>query len=434
MSSFVFIISEMNHKRMATFFFVSLAILLSSCSEAVHANSPTENVSAKPVSLYQGTDLHFLSPSLTDHGFFFQNLIKNADGKASYYGPEVVDAFLSDVKKDKPDVLVLSGDLTFNGEKQSHLDLVDKLTALQKDGIQPLVIPGNHDIANSDAAKFTGDTYELVSSVTKEEFRKLYWSFGPEKAFSVDEDSFSYVYHLRKDLWLLFLDADSNGTNKISDETFEWATEALKEAKKNNAQVISVSHETLLAQNPLFSSRYNVNRSADLAPIYEDNGVFLNLSGHMHIQHQATEKTLTDATLSSLLVTPNQYAEIHYDGHALTYATKEVPVKEWAIEKGLTDQNLLDFHTYSRKFFHDSDAANVNFMLANDYYSTSDHDAMVETFCTLNANYFGGIPTDLAPLEQGINLWLASEYRYRNYIQKITQDCSTDYRHFSLSR
>lgn len=418
---------------MGTFFFVSLALSLFSCSQAVQANSPTETVSEKPISLYQGTDLHFLSPSLTDRGFFYQNLIKNADGKASYYGPEVVDAFLSDVKKDKPDVLVLSGDLTFNGEKQSHLDLVDKLTVLKQEGIQPLVIPGNHDVANNDAAKFSGDTFERVSSVTKEEFRKLYWSFGPLEAASVDEESFSYVYHLRKDLWLLFLDADSNGTNTINEETFEWVTKALKEAKKSKAQVISVTHETLLAQNPLFSSRYNVNRSSDLAPLYEDNGVFLNLSGHMHIQHQATEKTITDATLSSLLVTPNQYAQIHYDGKALTYATKKVPVKEWAVENGLTDENLLEFSTYSRKFFHDSDEANVNFMLANDYYSTSDHDAMVESFCTLNANYFGGIPTDLAPLEQGIKLWLASEYRYRNYIQKITSDCSTDYQHFSLA-
>jgi hypothetical protein len=308
------------------------------------------------------------------------------------------------------------------------------LSALKKAGIQPLVIPGNHDIANKQAAKFSGDTFKFVSSVTKQEFRKLYWSFGPEEAASVDEESFSYVYHLRKDLWLLFLDADSNGTNTINDETFEWVTKALIEAKKNNAQVISVSHETLLGQNPLFSDRYNVSRSSDLAPLYEDNGVFLNLSGHMHIQHQATEKTITDATLSSLLVTPNQYAQIHYDGKSLSYATKKVPVKEWAVENGLTDQNLLDFSTYSRKFFHDSDAANVDFMLYNDFYLPSVYDAMVESFCTLNANYFGGIPTDLAPLEKGIKLWLASEYHYRNYIETIVSDCSTDYQRFSLAQ
>jgi hypothetical protein len=76
----------------------------------------------------------------------------------------------------------------------------------------------------------------------------------------------------------------------------------------------------------------------------------------------------------------------------------------------------------------------VDFMLYNDFYLPSDYDAMVESFCTLNANYFGGIPTDLAPLEKGIKLWLASEYHYRNYIETIVSDCSTDYQRFSLAQ
>ena len=41
--------------------------------------------------------------------------------------------------------LILSGDLSFNGEKTSHEELAGKLFKLQEQGIPVLVLPGNHD-------------------------------------------------------------------------------------------------------------------------------------------------------------------------------------------------------------------------------------------------------------------------------------------------
>ena len=74
-----------------------------------------------------GTDIHYFSDSLTDGGPRFQEMVEYGDGKVVTYIDQITDAFLDEVVKLRPDALVLSGDLTLNGEKASHKDLAEKL-------------------------------------------------------------------------------------------------------------------------------------------------------------------------------------------------------------------------------------------------------------------------------------------------------------------
>ena len=64
------------------------------------------------------------------------------------YADEIIDEFIDVVKKEKPDIVVLTGDLSFNGEKGSHQGLADKLMKIKDAGITVAVIPGNHDVDN----------------------------------------------------------------------------------------------------------------------------------------------------------------------------------------------------------------------------------------------------------------------------------------------
>ena len=73
------------------------------------------------------TDLHYLAPELTDGGPFFRRLIERADGKVTAYSEELLEAFVQQVIDRGPDALILSGDLTFNGERASHEALAEKL-------------------------------------------------------------------------------------------------------------------------------------------------------------------------------------------------------------------------------------------------------------------------------------------------------------------
>ena len=124
----------------------------------------------EPAKIITATDMHYLSPNLTDHGKIFWETINNSDGKVIQYIDELMSAFSDEVISTSPDILILSGDLTFNGEKESHKDLAKKLAVIQDSGVQVLVIPGNHDINSSASVSLIGNEYEYVETVTPDEF------------------------------------------------------------------------------------------------------------------------------------------------------------------------------------------------------------------------------------------------------------------------
>ena len=92
------------------------------------------------------TDLHSLSKKINDGGEAFANTIAKGDGKVMMYIEEIIEAFCDEVRKRRPDVLILLGDLSFNGEKISHIELSKKLEKIVETGISVYLIPGNHDI------------------------------------------------------------------------------------------------------------------------------------------------------------------------------------------------------------------------------------------------------------------------------------------------
>jgi 3',5'-cyclic AMP phosphodiesterase CpdA len=412
-------------------------LFVSSCSPKLvsHPYTNEDSVAESPVRLVEASDLHFLSPSLNDHGAFFPQITDSADGKVTGYGEEVLDAFLSEVEAKKPDAFILSGDLTFNGEKASHEGLAQKLEVLRKEGIQPLVIPGNHDIASANTVGFSGSAYYAVPNISKEDFRSLYWSFGLEQASYADSDSFSYVYALRKDLWLLFLDANSNGVDTISEATSSWLKATLAKAQESSVKIIGVSHESLITQSDTLTDRlYSLPQHEEIASMYRDSGVIANLSGHLHIEHHAENGGLYDFATSSLLVSPNQYANVGYDGTTFSYQTQAVAVSEWAKEKGLTDPNLLDFANYSSSFFDSTSRDKVEFVL----FASSDpdvyKDAMAYAFVTLNGHYFAGTTTDLTAIQTGLDYWATSSLFFSKYVASMAKDSVTDYRSFSYKK
>ena len=86
----------------------------------------------KDLTLVLATDLHYISPELTDNGPYFTRMFENADGKVMTKIEPLTEAFVEEMIAMKPDALILSGDLTFNGAKQSHEDLVKSSCASAK--------------------------------------------------------------------------------------------------------------------------------------------------------------------------------------------------------------------------------------------------------------------------------------------------------------
>lgn len=384
-----------------------------------------KNRTNEPVEIFTATDIHYLSPSLTDKGNAFWNTINNSDGKVIQYIDEIMSAFSDEVISASPDVLILSGDLTFNGEKASHENLAKKLAVIQESDVQVLVIPGNHDINKASAVRFTGDEYEYVDSVTPDEFKKIYADFGMNQAESVDKNSLSYIYKINDNLCVLMLDTNAYGENFVQDGTYEWLDEQLKIAKKKNMQVLAVSHQNLFAHNSLLSFGYKLYDADKLLELYKKYDVKLNLSGHIHMQHIKTEG-VTEITTSSFAVSPNQYGIIDFDNNEFNYTTRSINITAWAEKNNSNDNNLLNFADYSENFF--KNKSRTSEQLNKNEIPDEDKILLAETFADINANYFAGIPTNKDKYEKGINLWKKQKNNFLlDYINSMLEDSDTDY-------
>lgn len=367
--------------------------------------SPHVHLSAeeKPVHLVQATDLHYLSSQLTDNGEFFTNLVEDADGKNMLHIEEITEAFVADMIAEQPEVLILSGDITFNGEKQSHIDLEKKLSRLQKNGIQVLIMPGNHDVDRSSAARFTKDGYELVDSISKEDFADLYHRYGLQQALHKDDNSLSYIYQARSDFWILMLDSNADKENRLSDATIKWTEKMLQEAQEKHIQVLAVSHQNIAHHHSDFDDGFVIHQSDKIRAFYQQYGVLLNLSGHIHIQHIVDEQT-PEIITSALSVSPHQYGQLQYDGQQISYKTKEISVENWAKDQGMTDDSLLQFSKHSRAFMERVAAKKIEDDLSRLSATEQEKVLMKQTFAAVNADYFAGNPISLDEHQAGLNL------------------------------
>ena len=327
--------------------------------------TPPEEPYAPP-KVILATDLHYQSHEADDKGKAFWDFVEKCDGKVVEYLPELLEAFLDEVIEKKPAALILSGDITMNGEKLNHQELARRLKRVQENGVQVLVIPGNHDINNHNAALYFGKEKTQAPSVTAEEFFEIYREYGYDQAFSRDEASLSYAYALDEKNWVLMLDSAqydpvNHVEGRIKEETLIWMREILQEAKEQDIFVLPVAHHNLLSQSRMYTIQCVMENNLQVADLLEEYGCPLFLSGHLHVQRihkfkrepgipdeaYGIQEIVTDA----LSIPPCQYGWLEWkeDG-SLEYSTAAVNVSAWAARTGNENPDLLNFEDWSYRY------------------------------------------------------------------------------------
>lgn len=393
------------------------------------------NVNNSSLKIIVATDLHYISPKINDGGEAFQNLMAHSDGKISIYCEELVNAFLDDVKNQKPDYLVLTGDLSFNGALQSHIDLAQKLSDLQATGIKVLVTTGNHDIYCRNAASFVADTISRLDSATTSDFYKIYNSFGYSNALSVDSDSLSYIFQADDSTRFLFIDSNSQDEHcQISDETLLWIQNQLEDSNKKKQKVIAFGHQNLFQQTMLLQG-YIINKTKELQSIFKKNHVSLFLSGHLHVQHWQTENGITEIATSSLSVSPCQYGilQLGSDGNIL-YNTKKVDVSNWAKAQNIQNDDLINFENFADSYIKKITLNQCSKQLMDSDFSKEQIDSMCDFASKVNKMYFSGDMknfSSLDPNKEIQNLWKKSNTFTGAYLSSMDNDIGKDYRFWS---
>ncbi len=402
-------------KRTPVWYFLLSILMLSVLS--LLPSSAAAASSHPPLSVYIAADPHYIAPELTDNGTGYTRLVEAADGKDMLRCERIMDSFLSQVIRDHPDALILPGDLSFNGAEASLQQLAEKLSEVRKAGIPVFVIPGNHDLDCPMAAKFTGETYTLVPSVSVAEFADLYEEYGFREALSRDSASLSYTAQLSPEFRLLMLDVNGNekpGT--VSETTLFWVEQQLQRAKTDGVSVIAVSHQTLLSHSFL-ASGVAIRNAEALLSLYEQYDVLCNLSGHMHIQHiLISENGFPDISGSALITWPNQFGVLTLDNHMVSYRTERT---ETGVEAE-SEQFLRD--TALRQAFTELQALKLK----------SDLPSMADYFARVNMAYISGQLEQINWEDPSYQDWQAQQSIVAYYLQSIRNDPITDHTRFNI--
>ena len=403
-------------------------LLLAGCSGAPEKQTETTGETGS-WRVVVASDLHYLAPSLTDHGALFRRVMEAGDGKVTELCDEITDAFLEEVKAEEPDALILTGDISFNGEKESHLALAEKLAALEEAGVPVLVLPGNHDLYRS-CYSFFGDEGEQVESVSAEEFAAIYGAFGFDEALSRDDDSLSYLARINDTTCVLMLDADTpHDFCSLSDKTLSWIERLLSEAAVEGKRMLVACHQNLY-KHSMFGAGYVLGCSDELHALLEKYGAELILSGHMHIQHIQTEGGVTEIATSPLTMGACQYGLLSSENGALRYETRPVNVAAWASARGMDDERLATFAAYAMGRLESRTRTQAEEQLEARGISTQEAAPLVNYACALNNAYFcgdlSGIPA-LDPDGELFKAWAESGSFFGSYFASIEHEIGENY-------
>ena len=413
-------------KSRLLFLLFSAAVLIGAFALAGRLESPA--APAESVTLFAATDLHYIAPSLTDNGEAFTELVTDADGKVMLKIDPLVRAFAAQCAAERPDAVIITGDLSFNGARESHEALAAILAGIEEAGVPVYVMPGNHDLYSSMAARFSGDEIELAESVTASEFAGIYAEFGFDEALSRDTASLSYSVRLAPGLRLVMVDANTySNPGWVAAGTLEWVEAQLIEAESSGERVIAASHQNLYAHSPLLMNGYMLGNSAQLEALYAEYGVIVNLSGHIHLQHIRAERNPPEIAGSSLAVSPNQYGVLTLGSGRAAYHTESVDAAAWAEREGTGDEELLNFAEYSRGFFYDTAVAQG---LA-EAGARENAIELAEYYAGVNTLYFAGRCDEISWDEELMDAWSGSGFFIPMYLESIRASGAEDHTELS---
>jgi 3',5'-cyclic AMP phosphodiesterase CpdA/protein tyrosine/serine phosphatase len=329
--------------------FVSLLIMLAcvpAFSNSLQKSQPKDQQplrSAAQTRIAVVSDIHVMAPSLLPEEAKSQDAWKNyyaGDRKMLEQSVELFDQFLTAVSN-SADILLITGDLTKDGELDSHKYVVQKLKA---SGLKKIyVIPGNHDFGGSgNATKFNADgTTEAATVVTVKNFKNGYAAFGYGEGSTLDPNgSLSYVAEPVEGLVLLGIDSH---TSSIPSETLTWLCDQAKDARANGKQVIAMMHHPLVEHikgASMYISTYTVGSNTAVRDALIEAGVKVILTGHFHASDIAYDwnddeaNGIYDINTGSLISYPCDYrlltlSEDMQTLHVATESLNPAGSEEW---------------------------------------------------------------------------------------------------------
>lgn len=391
---------------MALLLAVALSLPAGALNVQAYADEPMQPAAAAGAKTQAlgGDESEIKIAVLSDMHYYPVNFVSDCEDYTTYVGGDpkmleesgsIADAALQMVREDNPDILLVSGDLTKDGEIQGHRDLTAKFQKLEDDtDTEVFVINGNHDLYNyTDACTFENGKKESAETTEQDDFKTIYANFGyngeynaqyfenPSAAQGELAGQMSYTVDLGK-FRIVAIDSccyspdggNGMGTNehitagRIDEDLMPWVVERIEEAEAEGDTVIGLMHHGVV---PHFQGEedllyeYVVDDWQNVATQLADAGMRYVFTGHMHANDisqytSVSGNTITDLETGSLSswMSPQRHVTIT-KGEALsdgTNRTKEsfsvashsVKSIDFTDHNGQT-QHIEDFRAYTQQ-------------------------------------------------------------------------------------
>ena len=241
----------------------------------------------KEFKFYLITDTHFFKNSLGAYGKEYEELMETE--QKCFAETEAINrstfAWLEQAQD--ADTVLIAGDLSFNGEKESHLAFVKLLESLKKSGKRIFVVSASHDIKPQPFC-YPGKERTPTEGIQFDDVYKIYHEYGYDDAIAYDPEHLSYVAQLSDGIRLLALCNDTREAleQPYSEEFRGWIKEQLDAAKRDGQMMIAMEHYPVLPGQPILSLIKDARQpeAAKLIDLLADNGCNLIFTGHMHNQ------------------------------------------------------------------------------------------------------------------------------------------------------
>ncbi|MDE7050560.1 MAG: metallophosphoesterase [Lactobacillus sp.] len=310
----------------------------------------------KKTSFWVISDTHLIADSLHDHGQAFSQMQKTSQGKDLYYQETALSAFARMAEEKKPAAIIVTGDVTFNGERISAEKFAELFKPLTKTKL--LVVPGNHDIYDGWAREFRGKKQYYAGQISPRMWRNIFKK-SYENALSIDRNSLAYSVQLNPDYLLILADSNDYGKEESSTapatagflgkEQRKWIKEQLQYASQNNLRVIFCMHHNLYAHNPAVNKGYVVDDYRELRKLLAQYNVKLVFSGHIHAQNIMPPQNSCPATeivTASFCSNDQGYGVVKISPKEISYTCHHFKMDGYLTDKEKQNWTLTHFHDY----------------------------------------------------------------------------------------
>lgn len=269
-----------------------------------------------PIKIVVVSDTHVMAPELlVSDGTAWQEYLAG-QRKLVDYGQTLFDEMLERIKSElKPDLVLLTGDLSKDGEVVSHQHVVSKLDELRDAGIPVLVIPGNHDYGqNGNAVYYNGASTTPAETATPESIATLYKHYGYDDSSQRCGTTLTYAREPVDGLLVIGIDSGRDGV--VTDATLDWIAQQTAAAYAAGKQVIAMMHYPLVPHfygTDIFVATSVVNDYERVRNRLADAGIRVVLTGHFHTTDIAKDwnadftKEIYDINTGSLISYPCDY-------------------------------------------------------------------------------------------------------------------------------